>query len=101
LVFSVGSLSHVDTRLFLVRKSLPEEIAVAGLLERIAGFDGEELLNARPDTLSARDVVQIAPRVSGLLFDPLASSRGVLVFEPAVGIRDWHTVQNLGDRLDG
>jgi hypothetical protein len=59
----------------LVREALSEEIAVAGLLERVVGFDGEELSNALTDTLSARDVVQIAPGVSGLLFDPLSSSR--------------------------
>ena len=33
LVFSIGSFPHINARLFLLRQALPEEIAVADLLE--------------------------------------------------------------------
>jgi hypothetical protein len=46
-------------------------------------------------------MVEILAGIPRLLFDPPASPRGVLIFEPAVGVRDGHTVKNLGDRFDG
>src|SRR5208282_2018540 len=94
-ILSACPFTHADARLILVRQALPEEIAATGDLQGVIGFDGKELSNALTNALASREIVQIGARIAGLLFDPCARARRVLVFEPAIGVGDRDTVENL------
>jgi len=79
----------------LVRETLPEEIAAIGDLQGVIGFDCEEFSNAPTNVLATRESVQIGAGIAGLLFDPGARARGVLVFEPAIRVRHRYVVQDF------
>src|SRR5258708_3538276 len=101
MIFAVCASTHVNARLLLIRQALPEEVAAAGDLQRVVGFDGEELSNALTNALASRDVVQIGTGIAGLLLDPGTRARTILVFKPAIRVRDGDTVENLRHRLHG
>src|SRR5581483_6844695 len=50
------------------------------------------------DALSSWNGIEIRPRVPCLCCDPLAGTRGLLVFQPAVGISHRHSVQDFSHR---
>src|SRR6266481_962246 len=82
------------------REGASEEVTAPCFLQRIVGSYGQELANALADLLPPRQMVQITAGVLCLFCDPLAGSRGVLVLEPAVVVRDGHPVKNVGDRFN-
>lgn len=100
MVFSLGLFSHADARLFLVREPLAKEISVPRFLQRIVGFDCQELTDASPDAFAPRKLIEVRARKLCLFFNPPARARRILVFKPAVGIGDGHSMKNLRDRLD-
>jgi len=75
LILAFGSFPHEDARLFLVGKTLAEEVPVPCYLEGVIGFNGEQFLNSLPDGVTARNRVQVLARVTGLLLDPSARPR--------------------------
>src|SRR5258708_10347366 len=101
MILAVCAFTHVNARLLLIRQALSEELAVAGLLQGVMGFDGEEFSNALSDAFTPRDGVQVSASVECLLFDPGSSARRILVFEPAVGVGDRNSVEYVRHRLEG
>src|SRR5258708_7491700 len=100
LFFSIGFIPHVNARLLLVRETLAKEISAARLQYGIVGLDCQELSNASADAVTSGDVIEAGARVTSLLFNPASRAGRVLVFEPAVRVRDGHPVDNLGDRFN-
>ncbi len=78
--------------------TLQEKVAVADV-PRFGdnSLDSEQLLNPLSNFLSTRNRVQVCTRVRCLLFDPSPCSRRVLIFQPAIGICNLHTMQSLRD----
>src|SRR5258706_15306658 len=101
MILAVCAVTHVNARLLFVGKALSEEVAAAGFLQRVIGFDGEEFANTLTDALAPRDAVQIRPSVERLFLDPGARARRILVFEPAIRVGDGDTVDDLRHRLYG
>src|SRR6266850_4484930 len=100
LIFSIGSHPHADTWLLLVRETLSEKVTVPRFLEQVVRFYGQELANALADLLPARQMVEVLAGVLRLFRDPLTGPRGVLIFEPAIGVRDRYSMKNLSDRFN-
>src|SRR5712664_1934065 len=101
MILAVCAFTHVNARLLLVGQALPEEIAAAGFLQGVIGFDGEEFLYTFANALASRNAVQIRASIKRLLLDPGARARRILVFEPAIRVGDGDTVEDLRHRLHG
>src|SRR5262249_44613655 len=99
LVFAVDTFPHVKAWLLLPRKSFAEEIAVAGLLDRIITFNVEELADAIANASAPRQIIQVGACVARLLGDPLGSGRRILILQPTVRIGDRQAMKYLGDGL--
>jgi hypothetical protein len=88
MILAVCAFTHVNARLLLVGQALPEEVAAAGILQGVIGFDGEEFSDALSDALSPRNAVKVCAGVAGLFFNPSTGARGILVLKPAIRVRD-------------
>src|SRR5882762_6963268 len=94
---SVRNLPEVNARLFLVGKTLSEDVATSYFLDGIVSLDSQEFANAFADLLPARQVVQVTACVFRLLCNPFSRSRRILLFEPAIRIGDGYTMKDLSD----
>ena len=97
MILAVCAFTHVNARLLLVGQALPKEVAAAGFLQGVIGFDGEEF----SDAFAPRDAVQIRASVERLLFDPGARAGRILVLEPTIRVGDGNLVENVGPWLEG
>lgn len=100
LIVAFGSFPHENAWLFLVGKSLAEEVPVSSLLKRVIGFDSKEFADASTYQFPAWNDIQVPACVLRLFSDPCACMGGVLIFEPAVGVFDGDAVQDIRDHLD-
>jgi len=101
LILAVCAFAHIDARLLLLREPFSEEISAAGDLQRVIGFYGEEFSNTLSDAITARNIVKIPAGIARLFFDPGTRARGILIFEPAVRVRDGNTVKNINHGFNG
>src|SRR5271156_2323077 len=94
-ILAVCTFTHINTRLLLVGKPFPEEVAASNFLQRVIGFNGEEFSNTCTNVVASWNAVEIIVGVESLFFDPAAGPRRILVFEPPIRVRHGYAVQDF------
>jgi hypothetical protein len=57
MILAVCAVTHANARLLLFGQALSKEVAAAGFLQRVIGFNGEEFLDALADACAPRNAV--------------------------------------------